>query len=167
MMASYSPKHVAGTHLLTYSLTHSLTPWSRVLVKLTSSQLVKKFPAFLWNPNVHYRIHKCPPTVPILSHTDPIHASTSHFLKIHLNIILASTPGYSKWSLTLRFPHQYSVYTSYPYALHAQPISLFSIWSPEQYRVKIKDLDLLCNSLDFIMREQYRHCVKQPKSQKP
>jgi hypothetical protein len=26
--------------------THSLTPWSRVLEKLTSSQLLKKFPAF-------------------------------------------------------------------------------------------------------------------------
>jgi hypothetical protein len=33
--------------LLTYLLTYVLTPWSRVLlVKLTGSQLVKKFPAF-------------------------------------------------------------------------------------------------------------------------
>jgi hypothetical protein len=32
--------------LMTYSLTHSLTPWSRVLEKLTGLQLVKKFPAF-------------------------------------------------------------------------------------------------------------------------
>jgi hypothetical protein len=36
-------KHNANIH----SLTHSLTPWSRVLLeKLTDSQLVKKFPAF-------------------------------------------------------------------------------------------------------------------------
>jgi len=35
------------TDLLTYLLTYLLTPWSRVfLQKLTSSQLVKKFPAF-------------------------------------------------------------------------------------------------------------------------
>jgi len=30
---------------------------------------------------------------------------TSHFLKIHLNIILTSMPGSLKWSLSLRFPH--------------------------------------------------------------
>jgi hypothetical protein len=33
-------------YLLTYLLIHSLTPWSRVLEKLTSLQPVKKFPEF-------------------------------------------------------------------------------------------------------------------------
>ena len=84
-----------------------LTPWCRVLLEnLTGLQLVKKFPAFLWNPKVHYRTHKRPPPVPVLGQPNRVHVPTSHLLEIHPNIIHPSTPRSPQWSLSFRFPHQ-------------------------------------------------------------
>ena len=91
-------------YLLIY-LSHVASPSSESN-RFSASQ---EFPRILWNPNVHHRIRKCPPPVPILSQLDPVHTPTSHFLKIHPNIIQPSTPESPKWSLSLRFPHQISV----------------------------------------------------------
>ena len=87
--------------------TYLLTPWSRVLLeKLTGFAANQEIPRILWNPKVHYRTHKRPSTVPILSQLHPVPTTSSHFLKIHLNIILPSTSWSPQWSLSFRFPHQ-------------------------------------------------------------
>jgi hypothetical protein len=49
-------------------------------------------------------LSQVPATVPILSQLGPAHNPTSHVHKIHLNIIIPSTPGFYKWPLSFRFP---------------------------------------------------------------
>ena len=88
----------------------------------------QEIPCILWNLKFHHRIHKCPPPVPVLTHIDLVHALTSHFLKMHLNIILPSMPVCSKWSLSLRFPHQNSLYIfPLPHACY-MPLPPHSSW---------------------------------------
>ena len=92
---------------LWHEAVYLLTAWSRVLLeKLTGFAANQEIPRILWKPKVHYRTHKRPPPAPILSQLHPVPTTPSHFLKIHLNIILPSTAWSPQWSLSLRFPHE-------------------------------------------------------------
>ena len=88
------------TTLLTYSMVQSPS-WEANW--FAASQ---EIPHISWNPKVHYRTHKRPPTVSILGQPNPVHIHTSHLLEIHPNIIHPSMPRSPHWSLSLRFPHQ-------------------------------------------------------------
>jgi hypothetical protein len=83
--------------------------------RFSASQEISRI---LWKLKVHYRIHKCPPSVLTLSHIEAVNVFTSHFLKIRLNIILSYSPSCFNWSLSLRFHHQNPVYT-YPFPTRA------------------------------------------------
>ena len=89
---------------------------------------------------MHYRIHMYPPPVSILSHIDPVHVLTYHSLKFHLNIILPSRLGSSKWSPSLSFP------TKTMCTPHVSPIRAASI----AYLIL---LDLITRT---ILGEEYR-----------
>jgi hypothetical protein len=107
-------------------LIYSLTPWCRTLFeKLIVTQLVKKYPAFLWNPKVHYRVHTSPPMDPILSQLNPVRPIDPYLPKVHLNVINPLTSRSSQWSLAFGPPNQNLVNTSpFPSCVpHVQPTS--------------------------------------------
>jgi len=103
-----------------------------------SSSASQEIPRVLWNPDLHYRIPKRPPTVLVLSKSNQAQASPSHFLKIHFNVILPSMPRSSKLSPFLGSPHQKSCmhFSCPPYVAQNPHISFFLIWSSELYLVR-------------------------------
>ena len=124
------PEWIPKSHVLHRSVVehdYLLTPWSSALLeKLTGFAANQEIPRILWNPKVNYRTHKRPPPVPILSQPHTVPTTPSHFLRVHLNIILPSTSWSPQWSLSLRFPHQNLVHTS-PFIRATCPVHLIRL----------------------------------------
>ena len=74
-----------------------------------------RYSRLLCNPKVHYRFHKGPPPVAILSHVIPVHLHTISLI-IYFNTILPSTSRsserYLPFSLASKFCYYFS---SFPY----------------------------------------------------
>jgi hypothetical protein len=111
--------------LPTHSLTHSTE--QRYFWEFSRFSASPEIPHILWNPKVHYHIHRCPPPVPNLSQIYPFHALIP-LLKIHFNIILhlcfVLPSGLLRSSFSTK-PLHAPILSSY--VLHALPTSVFLI----------------------------------------
>lgn len=104
-------------------------------ISLRTNPAGQEIPCILWNPKLHYSVHKGPPFIPIMSQMSPVHSLPIPFFKIHFDSIVHSILRCAKWSLFFRFFLQNPVYISPLYLLHAPPTSSSSTGPLKSYSV--------------------------------
>jgi len=116
----YFPKQInrpvfVAKYAMFFTAQYEINPCSRVLPQnLTDPQPANKLPVLYGTPRfiTAFTIAAtCPYPEPDKS--TPCPPTTSHFLHIDLNIILPYAPRSSKWSLSIRSPHQHHACTSH------------------------------------------------------
>jgi hypothetical protein len=86
-----------------YSLTHSIGHGAEPFLKSRKLATQDIF-RILWNPMIHYRVHKSPPLVPILSQGNPIHTFYSIYLRTILRLPTHYVLVFPVVSFLLAFP---------------------------------------------------------------
>jgi hypothetical protein len=93
------PFHLTGCSAVNTCMSSFLHPLSHIIINATNSMemrpswesinpsVIQEFLNISYNPTVHYRVHKGPPMVPILSQINPVHTTPSYLSKI--NALLA------------------------------------------------------------------------------
>jgi hypothetical protein len=87
-----------------------------------------QIPHLIWNPKVHYRVHKRPPLLPILSQMYPLHIS--HPTSLRPILILSSHLRLGRPSALFLtgLPTKTLYIISVQCILHVRPTSSSSIW---------------------------------------
>jgi len=73
----------------------------------------QEIPRILWNPKVHYCLHKSSQLISSLRQMNPVNTYPTCFSKSPFNAILSSMPLSSNWSLPFTFSNQNFVYIFY------------------------------------------------------
>jgi hypothetical protein len=114
-----------------------------------SCAATQELPRILWNPKVHYRVHKSPPLVPILGHIDSV--ETIRFILIlstHLRLGLPSglfPPGFST---SILYAFLFSPLVLHTLLISSSLIRSFSLYLERSARHVALYCAVLCLNID-------------------